>query len=283
MRIALAQLDTRLGEVEGNESRVHETLAATDADLVVFPELFLSGYAPGELGPQTARRVEDVARLAAPDGPAALVGFHERGGLNSAAYVDAGAVVHLHRKLYLVDYAPFDEDVVFTRGDELRAFDTEDGRFATLICNDAWHPVVPFLAAQDGASVLLLPSASSTVVPEAEQAWRELTRFYARMLQCYVVFTNRAGTDPGFTFWGGSHIVDPWGEVVVEAPRFEEAVVSAEVDLAAVGERRSELPLFREPRLDLLCNELTRLRDERRMSLKFQVSGGKTGVRASDK
>jgi N-carbamoylputrescine amidase len=110
----------------------------------------------------------------------------------------------------------------------------------------------------DGAEVLLVPAASSTAVPEAEAYWNELTRFYARMLGCYVVFVNRVGTEAGLTFWGGSHVVDPRGEVVAQAPRLDESLVLAEIDLGQVAERRRTLPLC-ELRPELLRSELERL------------------------
>jgi predicted amidohydrolase len=260
MRLALAQLAPRLGDVEANELAAREAIAAAragGADLVVFPELYLSGYALRETAAETARSAEEVAAIA-DGGPAALIGFHEDGH-NSAAYVDGGTVVHVHRKLYLVDYPPFDEHELYAPGEELRAFDTPFGRLAILICNDAWQPFLPFLAVQDGARVLLVPSCSSDAVPEAEEYWRDLTRFYARMLQCWVVFVNRAGVEAGFTYWGGSHVVDPHGEIVAEAPRLDAAIVFADVDVSMVEARRSELPLLRDPRLDLVAAELERL------------------------
>ena len=168
--------------------------------------------------------------------------------------------LHVHRKLYPTDYAPFDEDALFAPGDAMRAFDTALGRAAVLICNDAWQPFLPTFAAQGGAELLLVPAASSTAVPEAEPYWRELTRFYARMLECYVVFVNRVGSEAGFDFWGGSHVVDPLGEVVAEAPREQEALLVADIDLELVEARRRELPLLGDPRLDLLSAELDRLR-----------------------
>jgi predicted amidohydrolase len=244
MRLALAQLDARLGDVEANERLARDTIAgaaARGAELVVFPELFLSGYALREVDVDTSRNADDIAGLA--DGCAAVIGFHE-GTHNAAAFVESGAVVHVQRKLYLVDYPPFDEDELFAPGTELRAFDTRVGRLAILICNDAWQPFLASLAVQDGARVLVMPSASSTEVPEAEEYWYDLTRFYARMLQCYVVFVNRVGAEAGFTFWGGSRVVDPLGEVVAEAPRLEEAVVLADLDLERVEARRRELPLL---------------------------------------
>src|SRR3954471_6135700 len=227
MRIALAQVDCRLGDVEANAARGRELLAdarAAGADLVVFPELQLSGYALATVEHDTSRTAADATALA--DGRvAALVCFDERDGghrHNSAAYVEDGAVLHVHRKLYPTDYPPFHEDVLFEPGDVMRAFVTALGRFAVLICTDAWQPILPPLAAYDGAELLLVPACSSGAVPEAEAYWRELTRFYPRMLQCYVVFVNRVGTEPGFTFWGGSHVVDPLGELVAEAPRLEQ-------------------------------------------------------------
>ena len=244
MRLALAQLDARL---DGMNEALAEARAG-GADLVVFPELYLK---------DRARTAEEVAALAA-EGPAAVVGFREQ-RYNSAAYVDACAVVHVHRKLYLCDYPPFDEDERFEPGDELRAFDTLHGRVATLICNDVWQPFLPVIAAWDGAEVLLVPSASSTAMPQVDEYWRDLTRFYARMLECYVVYVNRVGDDDGFTYWGGSHAVDPLGEIVAEAPRFAETLLFADLDVSVVEERRRELPLLGRPRLDLLRGELERL------------------------
>jgi predicted amidohydrolase len=239
MRVALAQLDAHLGDVAANERRVRETLArarAGGADLVVFPELFLSGYALHGVDGDTTRTADQVAALV--ESPAALVCFHEPGH-DSAAYVEAGEVRHVQRKLRLVDYAPFHEDELFSPGTELRPFDTALGRTAVLICNDAWHPMLPIRAVRDGAEVLLVPSCSSTAVPEAERMWRELTRLYARVLGCVVVFVNRVGTEPGFTYWGGSHVVDPRGEVVAEAPRLEEALLVVTLsELPALTSRR---------------------------------------------
>ncbi|MEA2181131.1 MAG: omega-amidase, partial [Solirubrobacteraceae bacterium] len=87
--------------------------------------------------------------------------------------------------------------------------------------------------------------------------------FYARMFQCYVVFVNRVG-DEGehLRFWGGSHIVDPWGKIVTALPEGEEAVRTAEIDLSMVRKRRREVPLVREARLGLLAREANRLAEE---------------------
>jgi predicted amidohydrolase len=270
VRLALAQLDARLGHVEANAERARAVVAdarAGGADLVVFPELYLSGYALGEVDADTARTAAEAAALLRldPADPAILVGFHERDGLhtyNSAVYVERGRIVHVQRKLYLVDYPPFEEPSLYAAGDGLRAFASACGDLAVLICNDCWQPVLPFVAVHDGARVLLAPSCSSSAIPDAEPYWRALTRFHARMLQCFVVFVNRVGTEGGLTFWGGSHVVDPRGGVVVAAPRLEEALVYAELDLAVVDAQRRRLPLLRAPRLDLLRAALDHLASE---------------------
>ena len=267
MRIALAQLDGQLGDVRANAGRARAAVAeagAGGADLVVFPELYLSGYALGEIPHGTAYTAAETSALVAlgPDDPATLLGFHERCGdqtYNSAAYFERGRVLHVHRKLHLVDYAPFDEDRLYAPGHELRAFTSAGGRVATLICNDCWHPALPFLAVQDGAAVLLVPASSSTELSNVDDDWAALTRFYARMLQCYVVFVNRVGVEGRFRFWGGSRVVGPRGDLVAEAPRFEEAITVADIDLKLVAEERTRLPLTRAPRFELIRTELERL------------------------
>lgn len=267
MRLCLAQLDCRLGDVAANAQRARETIARAGrlgAELVVFPELALCGYSLGAVTGETTTTTAELEAIAGEG--AAVLCFRERSGertFNSAAFVARGSVVHVHRKLYLVDYPPFDEASLFAPGDAMRAFTTALGRFAVLICNDAWQPFLPSLAVHDGAQVLLVPAASSTAVAEAEPYWRDLTRFYARMLACYVVFVNRVGREGGLEFWGGSHVVDPYGEIVAEAPRLEPALTAVDIDLGVVARRRRELPLVGELRPALLRAELARLSGER--------------------
>jgi predicted amidohydrolase len=263
MRIGLAQLDCALGDLDANARAASEAIArarADGADLVLFPELALCGYSLAGVEGETTT---DEAGLRAIAGDAAaLLCYRERDGertFNSAAFLERGAIVHVHRKLYLVDYPPFAETSLFAAGDDMRAFTTSLGRFAILICNDAWQPSLPPIAAADGARVLFMPACSATAVAEAEPYWHGLTRFYARMLACYVVFVNRVGSERGLHFWGGSHVVDPSGEIVAQAPRFEPALTVADIDLGAVARRRGELRLPTELRPDLLRGELDRL------------------------
>jgi predicted amidohydrolase len=268
LRVALAQLDPALGEVEGNVRRVREHIArarAEAADLVVFPELTLSGYSLGQLDHDVALSVDgpELAGLAGEaDALSCVVGFAEAGRVhthNSAAYLERGELRHVHRKLYLPTYDIWEERKHFTPGSAMRAFDTDVGRVAILICSDAWQPALPVVAIQDGAQVLIVPANSTSRRSEIPQDWRDINRFYARQLECYVVFVNRVGDEAGLSFWGGSHVYDPFGELVAEAPVGEPALVTVELDLGAVRRRRLEMPLVKEARLALLTRELERL------------------------
>lgn len=269
-RIALAQVECVLGDVDRNLAHAKERIseaAAQGADLVVFPELALHGYALGHADGDRSLPVHDPRLTALADhGPDVLVGFHEDGALrryNASAYLGANGTLHAQRKLHLPNYLGWEERKHSSPGQSLRAFDTRLGRLATLICNDAWQPALPWLAVQDGAEVLLVPTNSAAGFgPESMDTidyWSALLRFLARMLQCWVVFCNRVGTEVGWRFWGGSRIVDPDGEIVALAPLWEPALVIADVDLALARRRRREVPLLAEARLGLVERELKRL------------------------
>jgi predicted amidohydrolase len=265
VRLALAQIDCELGDVAANAGRVRETLAAaSDADLVVFPELTLTGYQVGRVADDVSLEAgaPEIAGLGAGIDAAFVVGFAEAGALhtyNSAAYVEGGAVRHVHRKLYLPTYDVWEERKHFSPGAAMRAFDTRFGRMAILLCADAWQPALAVLAVQDGARVLVVPADSATRLADIEETWRDITRFYARTLQCFVVFVNRVGEEPGLRFWGGSHVYAPGGELAGEAPRDEPALLRFDVDLDAVRRARRAMPLVKEARLGLLSRELERL------------------------
>jgi len=277
VRITLGQVDAVLGDVEANLERAEKVAAAAveaGSELVVFPELHLTGYSIGRVDADLSMRTDDprLARLAARAGPAGLVaGFVEDGPgvhtYNTAAYFSGGAVAHVHRKLYLPTYKAFEERKYFTPGPSLRAFPAADGtRMAILICNDAWQPQLAFLATQDGARLLIVPTASAqSQFPEHYDSatyWCDITRFYARMFQLFVVFVNRVGTEGDLRFWGGSHVVDPWGEVIAEAPVDVEHVLTVDIDLRDVRRRRRDIPLVKEARLGLINREVKRLLDE---------------------
>jgi predicted amidohydrolase len=278
VRITLAQVDSKLGDVDANVQQAAEAIERAKADrsdLVVFPELYLSGYSIGTLDDDVTIRVDDprlveLARRAAPAG--LHIGFAESATrsphtYNSAAYYEGERLVHVHRKLHLPTYSIFEERKHFTPGPSLRAYAVgDDVPMATLICGDAWQPQLAFIATQDGARALIVPAAGAqSRFPEhydAREYWEGITRFYGRMYQLYVVFVNRVGDEGELRFWGGSHVVDPWGNIVAQAAEFEPDLVTADVDLDEVRRRRRSIPLVKEARLALIQREIARLLEE---------------------
>lgn len=275
MKVSLAQVDASLGDIDANVAKAHQVIATAvqhSSDLIVFPELHLSGYSIGDVDADLSLRPDDdrIEKLARQAGSAGvLVGFVEAGSrgphtYNSAAFYRGGRLVHVHRKLYLPAYAPFEERNHFTPGPNLKAFEADvDTRTAVLVCNDAWQPQLAFLAVQDGAKLLLVPAASAqSRFPEhydSHEYWHDITHFYGRMFQVFVVFVNRVGTEGALRFWGGSHVIDPWGNVVAEATQDNEDLVTVDIDLSEVRRRRHQVPLVKEARLGLLQREIRRL------------------------
>jgi predicted amidohydrolase len=273
MRVALAQLDSAIGEVDSNLDQIRELVDqanADGADLVVFPELAVHGYALGRIPGDGQLRANDERLAALASGQAdVLVGFHEDGGVrayNSAAYLSGSKLIHVHRKLYLPTYLAWEERKHTSPGQSLRAFETAYGRAATLICNDVWQPALPWLAAQDGAELMLVPTNSASNLGAStldnRVYWERLLESVGRMQQAWVVFVNRVGTEDGGDFWGGSRVVDPHGEVVVQAPYGETALISVDIDVGFARRVRRELPLLAEARLGLIQRETARLIEE---------------------
>jgi NAD+ synthase (glutamine-hydrolysing) len=282
LRIALAQLAPQLGRLEVNLARHRELLAearATRADLVVFPELGLTGYHLQDLAAEVAMRVDDprlLALAAETAGCSAVVSFVEESADHrlfiAAALLEDGEVRHVHRKLYLPTYGLFDERRFFAAGDALRAAPSRVGVPVGLaICEDFWHLHVPALLALDGAQILVDVASSPGRDVAAVNAgglgtavsWRTLLRTYAQLTTSLVVFCNRVGVDESVSFWGGSMIIGPTGEVIAEGPLYDEALVVADVSLADVRRERIGLPLLRDERPELLARELGRMVAER--------------------
>ncbi|MGH2915943.1 MAG: nitrilase-related carbon-nitrogen hydrolase [Solirubrobacteraceae bacterium] len=257
MRLALAQCSSVAGDVAANLERAADAIARArgqGCELVVFPELFLSGPHPGEHGEWAIDHADPRLAALAPagaGGPAAAIGFCERARerrYNSAAYVSDGRVLRVHRKVALVSYPPFDEHQRFSAGDLVRAFDSSLGRCSLLVCNDAWQPALAEAAVRDGAELMLVPvnsaDSSFTAVPDLPGAWSDIARTHALLLQCFVVVVNRVGEEGEMRYWGGSRIVGPDGRLVAAAPRYQETLLVADIDLGEARRLRREVRLL---------------------------------------
>jgi predicted amidohydrolase len=263
LRVAVLQTAPVLGAVEANLREIEELVATASApDLVVTCELSVSGFVfapdqtptPLDTSDVRLRRIADLA-------PAVSVGIVERasGVLPYNSSVLFGDSVGVQRKLHLVSYAPWNEQRLFEPGTGLSENRVNGVQVATLICNDAWHPVMPWLAAHTGAEVLLIPAASlGGAARVSEHSWDVILTHTARILQCFVVFANRVGDQDGNTFWGGSRILDPSGAEVVRAGGGRE-VIEAVLDLEALRRLRRDAPLLDELRPQLVRDLLSQL------------------------
>jgi len=162
----------------------------------------------------------------------------------------------------------FDEQRYFAAGDRIRVFDSKFGRLSLLICEDLWHPSTIYLAALDGALAVLCPSASplrGIVDAQAQddnaRYWEMINRTYAETYSLFMVYGNRCGFEDGVGFWGGSEIVDPFGQRIAKAKYYEEDFLVADIALESVRRKRTMSPLLRDEDIDLTINELMRIRD----------------------
>jgi predicted amidohydrolase len=277
LKLALAQINTKLGDVQANLEK-HLTLAKQAVqdgmDLLVFPELSLTGYVLQDLVPSVACCPDSgdpvFSKLLESSRDIDLMfGFVDEDPRHrfyiASAYLSQGQVVHIHHKVYLPTYGLFDEGRFFAPGDSVRAFDTRFGRFGMLICEDFWHASTPYLLWLDGADVMLFASASPgrglNGEPKLESsAWVEHTnRAYAGLFTTFVAHANRSGFEDGLNFWGGSTVFDPDGNLVVQGPYFEEAVTSVEIDLNQMHRTRARMPILRDERPELVQRELERI------------------------
>jgi predicted amidohydrolase len=261
LQVALLQTAPLLGEVDKNLEQMHDLLRQIpQADVAVAAELALHGYRLGLLDDFEALELDDP-RLAelGQHGPVVVAGFVEarrHDQYNSAVVVD-GELVQAQRKLFLPTYRGWEERKHFRPGAKLRRFDLRGTNVAVLVCNDLWQPPVPWLAAHAGAEVIIVIASSShseSAVP-VQRAWDVLITHTAVTLQCYVVFVNRVGNELDLDFWGGSYVVGPDGEKLLELGE-EAEVGEVRLDLQVVRTLRRRWPLLREPRLDLIAAEL---------------------------
>jgi len=276
IRVALSQFRPSKGEYAENVARIGAVLTqAAQLDpkphLVVFPETATSGYfvegGVKELAVTAGTLARDLA--AAYGGPTidVVVGFYERFQNhihNSALYVTLSKqkpeVRHVHRKVFLPTYGVFDEERFVDRGQEgVRSFETSwGGKAAILICEDAWHSLAATVAALEGAQLLIVPSASPArglgepedeacegeTLPASVVRWERIVRGIAEEHGVFVALANLVGFEGGKGFPGASAVVDPTGRVIARGPLFEEALLTADIDLDSLTTARSDSPLL---------------------------------------
>jgi len=276
IRIAIAQISPKKGDYPENVRRLGALLAKAATlsplpDVVVTPETFTSGYfvegGVRDVAVPAGTLFADLAAQHEASGAPPLdiaVGFYEEWRnrfYNSALYATLGgphaAIRHVHRKVFLPTYGVFDEERFVERGSDVRAFDTSWGRAAIAICEDAWHSILPTLAALDGAQMLIIPSASpargaappaggdgKAARPINVERWERIIRDMAEEHGIFVGLAQLVGFEGGKAFSGGSALANPFGEIVARAPLFEEALLVADCDERDVTRARADQPLL---------------------------------------
>ena len=273
--VAMAQLAPKLGNFSDNVEahlRWVEKARSAGANLVVFPELSLTGYILQDLVPEIAVPLPHATRLQplldACRGIDCVFGFVEVSSnfnyYNAAAYVSDGKILHVHRKLYLPTYGMFDEMRFFAMGENLRTFQTQFGELGLLICEDLWHPSTDRSACpgrrQGGDHD---PRAGpGRGVREGQlfatsQGWGKPSQDHVPVPHGVQHRRQPGAPKDGAHFPGGSMVVGPSGEVVAQAKYFEEDFVVAALDIEEVRRARLFTPVLRDERLELTLRELS--------------------------
>jgi predicted amidohydrolase len=271
--VGAAQIATVPEDIETNLETHLEFISnarALGCDLVVFPELSLTGYTLSDRSFRLARSRQSkvVRRIAeASIGITTQFGFIEEGPAaqyyNSTLAVRNGEIEHLHRKVNLPSYGNLDENKHFATGRFMETARLDDTwRYAIVICADAWNPALIHLAAINGATLLSVPISSSIDAVDGEfsnpTGWDLAVRFYAMMYGMPVIMTNRVGTEGSHLFWGGSSIIDAHGHIIAQAGD-QATLLTAELDYNQVREARFHLPTVRDSNFALIQREVNRV------------------------
>ena len=301
MKVTLCQTNPSLLDVQANLDEVIEKIHLEKeggADLIVFPELALTGYFVGQRYHELALRLDspEIERLvAATKDTAAVVGFIEESPslnfYNSALVAVNGCIAFAYRKLNLPNYGVFEERKYFSSGKQVPVFKLDDFSVAVFICNDLWHPSLPYLGVCQKADIFVTIFNSSQGSMGTEfsniESWGIINKFYARVFGIYNICANRVGSEAwemkrsiaaaeakriasaepanpvldeqSFRFWGGSEIINPFGQTIAKAALYEPDVITADLSRDLLRKKRIMLPYLRNDDPYFTFRELQRI------------------------
>ena len=277
MKIAVAQISSILGDLNKNIDRhisyCNEALK-NKCDLIVFPELSLTGYSLKDinfeisLNPYKTDKLNELKKLS--NKISIICGGVEEDEnfsiYNSAFFISNGEIKTTQRKIYPPTYGIFEELRYFSKGDKCSAFDTKFGKAGMLVCEDMWHISLPYILALDGAKIIFGIAASPTRLAVNTNEFRnyeinsEQHRTFARLLSVHFVFCNRVGFEDGVNFWGGSEIVDPFGNVISKADIFNEEIIYSELNISDVRRARHQARHFLDEDLNCTLDNLNKIK-----------------------
>ena len=259
LRIGLCQINTTVGDIEGNTRKILDYIEKgkkSQVDLLAFPEMALTGYPPEDLLlmpkfiESNLRAIRQIAR--ATSSITAIVGFVDKDGdiFNAAALLHHGRLIDVYCKSYLPNYGVFDEDRYFQRGRENFVFTLRSTPVGVSICEDIWYPGDPIRTQTLHGKAELIVNISASPYHAGKSALREkmiCTRASDNL--AIVAFCNMVGGQDELVFDGGSLIFDQRGELVARGKQFEEELVLADLDLDAVFRLRLHDPRIRSESL----------------------------------
>ena len=278
MKIALAQIAPKLGDVEANidaHLEILEKAKKQKIELVCFPELGLTGYTLKDLVEEVAFDPAADPRfrrlVAATKGIAAVYGFVEESpadrGLfyNAAAFVAGGRVLHVHRKVFLPTGGIFEEAKFFAQGRDFRTFQAPFGRVGLLVCRDFLQYGSSYAHYAAGADMIICISAApgrgvaGGDAFETSRMWELMGEAVSYFSTAFVVYCNRAGSEDGVTFAGGSFVYAPGGRLVARGAAAEPDLVVCRVDPADVREGRRKWLFKRDEKPEAIWRSLERI------------------------
>lgn len=247
-RIALAQINTTVGDLDGNAAKIVDYIGQArelGADVVAFPELAVTGYPPEDLlfkrqfiDDNKARALEVAA---ASTEVASIFGFVDSDPdvYNAAAVANDGKVVGVYHKMHLPNYGVFDEERYFEAGGECAVFVICGVRVGVNVCEDIWQAVGPTVV-QRSAGAEVIVNISASPFHSGKTLWREnMLSTRASDNELYVAYLNLVGGQDELVFDGASVVFDPLGQEVARGSQFEEDLVVADLDLDAVFRTRA--------------------------------------------
>lgn len=276
MKIALAQITPHLGNIEKNFTLHLESIERAKkakVDLIVFPELSLTGYTLKDLVEEVALIPEKdrcFKELKAISKEISLVfGFveeKERGlFFNSAAYLSGGKILHLHRKVFLPTFGIFEEGKFFAHGKNFATFDTPFGKTGMMICRDFLHYGACYLLFAGGSEIIIILSAapgrgaSKGEGYETSHMWELMGETISQFSTVFLIYCNRVGFEDGKSFAGGSFIYNPSGQLMAKASYIEEDFLIQEVSLEDIRNVRKKWPYKRDDKPEVILEALKRI------------------------
>ena len=274
-QVTLAQTNPRLGDVATNLEAHKRCIAQAieaGSQIVLFPELSLTGYFLKDQTPEVAMRPDArvLSELLSLSTEISIgVGFVERAPdgrvFNSTAFLEDGKILRVHRKVHLVTYGMFDEERDFAAGNEFLAFDSKHGRFGFLICEDLWHASSAYQLFLDNVDAMFVVSCGPGRGIEGASGeftsvstWRTLLAAHALFCQTWMCYVNRVGWEDGVMFSGSSRVVDPFGQDAASLGALEEGLLHVRLRSRENERARIATPLRRDAKPWLLLDGLER-------------------------